>query len=433
MKPSLFMGHALITIFPSLGLLMIFRYEAKDRAGKTITGSLEADNERTAASLVRDMGYFPMRFNTQGLGNTIIADTPLRPTVLTEKKPRTSSQVLQARKASASCRPYGTWLQRSLIFPISTGVSAKDLSVFYCELAAMLKAGIPVTRCLETLSGNHASGQLGIGIRGIAKRVGAGDTLSHAFSEFPHLFSELDREMIAAGEENGHLDLMVLLISQYLEREFALREIIKRESFLPKIVIVGAVFLPPLFVIVLGGFTAYFKFVIVPAILTAGFLWAAHCAMRVSIRKDSMRYAVDKFKSYIPWFGGTSRLLALAQFARIFGSFIAEGMPMPSALAASANLTGNAFFSRQIAEAAEVLASGATLSQALSSTNVFSQQFLSMVHTVEATGNLSATLTETAESYESEAEIRIHQSVNFLLLRNIDSKRKDDLRRPMRT
>jgi type IV pilus assembly protein PilC len=108
-------------------------------------------------------------------------------------------------------------------------------------------------------------------------------------------------------------------------------------------------------------------------------------------------------------------------------------MPMPSALAASANLTGNAFFSRQIAEAAEVLASGATLSQALSSTNVFSQQFLSMVHTVEATGNLSATLTETAESYESEAEIRIHQSVNFLLLRNIDSKRKDDLRRPMRT
>ena len=44
-----------------LFLTMIYSYEAKDGGGRTVTGSLDAQDERTAARQVREMGYFLMR------------------------------------------------------------------------------------------------------------------------------------------------------------------------------------------------------------------------------------------------------------------------------------------------------------------------------------------------------------------------------------
>ncbi len=39
---------------------MLYSYQAKDQAGRTVTGALDAESERQAAQEIRDMGYFPM-------------------------------------------------------------------------------------------------------------------------------------------------------------------------------------------------------------------------------------------------------------------------------------------------------------------------------------------------------------------------------------
>ncbi len=44
---------------------MIFSYQAKDQQGRTVTGALDATDERQAAHEIRDMGYFPMRVTAQ--------------------------------------------------------------------------------------------------------------------------------------------------------------------------------------------------------------------------------------------------------------------------------------------------------------------------------------------------------------------------------
>jgi type IV pilus assembly protein PilC len=393
---------------------MIYRYEAKDEGGKTVSGTLEAETEQSAANLVRQMGYFPMRFRTDGRGGAAMLDTPLRPTSLTD---RTIQQGLVFDRTYAqpfSSKPYGNWVQRNLIFPLSNGVSSKDLAIFYREFATMVKAGVPITRCLESMVQTHPAGSLSVAIRRIKARVEAGDTLSNAFGEFPHLFTDLHRAMIAAGEESGSIDTMFMRISDYLENEFTLREMIKRETFMTKLEIVAAIFLPPLYIWVTQGWGAYYHQVVQPAIGLAALVLMLFCAIRIALKNDYFRRGYDTVKAFIPWFGGTIRMLALAKFARAFASLYAAGVLIPRALTISARVTGNAYFSAKIARAVDFLMNGGTVSQALSSTGAFPPIFISMVNTGETTGSLDEMLSKVADFYEDESRTRLHTSVKAL-------------------
>jgi type IV pilus assembly protein PilC len=392
---------------------MLYRYEAKDESGKTVSGTLEADTEQSAATLVRQMGYFPMRFSTHSRGGAATLDVPLSPTKLIDQT-RTPTRTVGDYKEPFSTLPYGNWFQRNLIYPVSTGVSSKDLAIFFREFAAMLQAGVPITRCLDAISENHRSGNLGVAIRGIKRRIESGDTLSNAFGEFPHIFSELNRAMISAGEESGGLDLMLLRISEYLEKEFALREMIKRETFMAKIELAASIFLPPLYVWVVSGWMAYFHQVVEPTLQISALLVMLFCAVKISFRSKFVRLTYDTIKAYLPWFGGTVRMLALAKFARAFASLYAAGVLIPRALEVAAKTTGNTYFSEKIAKATEALVGGATLSQALGTTGSFPPIFLSMVNTGETTGSLDAMLSKVADFYDGEAETRIHAVVKSI-------------------
>ena len=55
---------------------MLYSYQAKDSAGRTVTGSLDAPDERRAAQDIRDMGYFPMRLAPQRGGAATFSPNP---------------------------------------------------------------------------------------------------------------------------------------------------------------------------------------------------------------------------------------------------------------------------------------------------------------------------------------------------------------------
>jgi len=393
---------------------MIYRYEAKDEGGNTVTGTLEAESERVAASHVRQMGYFPMRFHSSGRGGAATLETPITPTALIDRTPVSSSQVLDGFQQPFSNRPHGTWFVRTFIYPLSTGVSTRDLSLFFREFAAMLQAGVPITRCLEAIGQNHVGGQLSIAIRRIQQRVEAGDSLSNAFGEFPHLFTDLHLAMIAAGEESGGLDQMLLRISEYLESEFAMREMIKRETFMTKLEIAAAVFLPPLYIWVTQGWAAYSHQVVQPAMFWTSMLVLAFVSIRISLRSAVVRQAYDTVKAFIPWFGSTVRMLALAKFARAFASLYSAGVLIPRALTVSARVTGNSYFTAKISQAVDSLMNGATVAQALMITGAFPSMFVSMVNTGETTGSLDTMLSKVADFYEDEAKTRLHATVKML-------------------
>ena len=57
---------------------MIYSYQAKDQQGRTVTGSLDAPDERQAAQEIRGMGYFPMRLAPQRGGAATLSPDSVR-------------------------------------------------------------------------------------------------------------------------------------------------------------------------------------------------------------------------------------------------------------------------------------------------------------------------------------------------------------------
>src|SRR5437867_2523864 len=97
-----------------------FRYEATDRSGKTVLGTMDAGTESEVNSRLGQMGYSPRSITA-------------------------TSAVAQRPSTSAST--------------IRSGASPKELSLFFRQFAALVRSGITLYQSLENLgprTGNPA-------------------------------------------------------------------------------------------------------------------------------------------------------------------------------------------------------------------------------------------------------------------------------------
>src|ERR1017187_9305378 len=102
-----------------------YNYVAVDTKGKEITGVLESDNRTSAASRIREMGYFPT--------NVIEADK--------DKRGGPSA----AKAAAGAAKPKGKSLSSLNIKLPDTGrVKTKILTAFTRQLATLIDAGLPL-------------------------------------------------------------------------------------------------------------------------------------------------------------------------------------------------------------------------------------------------------------------------------------------------
>lgn len=382
---------------------MIYSYEAKDETGNTVKGQLEGENERLVASRLRDMGYFPMRVAPHA--------APLRSSGAGELTAKLS--VLPGQIAIWN-QPKDHWFKRNVLFPLYTGVSLPDVAFFFRQMSAMINAGVPIYRSLTSIEEQTRSGLLKKVIHQIGEHVQAGGSLTDALAQFPYIFTDLQRAMIAVAEQTGGLDIMFGRVSEYIEREYALRQMVKRETFYPKMVLVLAFLLPPLYLLVLNQGAAYFNTAILPIIDILAGVGIIYTVGRYSLQSYTFRVMYDTFKSHLPYFGNTVRMLALAKFARALAALYAAGVPVQNALVTASEVAGNAYLGAGMRRAAEALVGGASIGEAFQSARVFPPMITSMVSTGETTGNLDAMLEKAADYYEGEASVRLHKSCQML-------------------
>jgi type II secretory pathway component PulF len=231
---------------------------------------------------------------------------------------------------------------------------------------------------------------------------------------FPHIFTNLQRAIIAASEETGGLDIMMVRVSEYLEADHALRQMVRRETFMPKINFAATFLLPTLVVAVIHGVHAYFQQAVLPLLEILGAMLSIYVAGRFALKSRRIAEAYDTMKAYLPYFGTTVRMLALAKFSRAFASLYASGVLIPRAVLTASRVTGNMYLDRKMRQAVDHMVAGQGLTESFAETGVFPAMFVSMMGTGEMTGNLDGMLNKVAEFYEGESAIRLHQSVTVL-------------------
>src|SRR6266545_1054265 len=146
-----------------------YTYRVRDRQGKLVTGSLQADNERLVISKLQEMGYVPVQ--------------------VAEKKESLAGRELAFRP---------------------NHVRLKDLSVFSRQFATMVNSGLPILKALAILSEQTESKPLAKVVTEVRLDVERGSSLSQAMAKHPKVFQNLYVAMIKAGETGGVLDSVLL-------------------------------------------------------------------------------------------------------------------------------------------------------------------------------------------------------------------------------
>ena len=153
----------------------LFKYVAKDKDGRTVTGSMEAANSIAIVDTLRQKEYI------------IIS--------LEEAKERSKS--------------------------VSSGggqkVNLDDLVIFSRQLATMVDAGIPLVGSLDALQDQMENKGFKNVIRRVRDNVEGGLSLSEALGKQPNVFSPFFINMVRAGESSGNLDEILDRVAIYME------------------------------------------------------------------------------------------------------------------------------------------------------------------------------------------------------------------------
>lgn len=356
----------------------VYNYESFNKQGETVKGLINADSIPDCLSRLRDMGL----------------------TVLEVKEQKQS--------------------HFSAFFSSEKKVTLGELSIFSKQLAAMISAGIPITRSLFTLSRQTTNPTFKSVLEEIAKNVESGMSITDAFSAYPKVFPEIYIAMIHSGEMGGVLETTLKRLASQLQKEKQLRDNIKSATFYPRLLlgvaflltIVMIVFLVPVFRSFIPesanipGVTQV-VFNLSDSIRNAWYFWIGGAVVLVAammsfIKSKSGKQVWDRLKFKMPIFGDLIQKSVIARFARTLSTLLEGGIPVIQAMHSAGPTAGNILVAEAVKNATVSIEEGRSIATPLEVSGVFPPMVTQMIAIGEETGALPSLLDTIAEFYEEE-------------------------------
>ncbi len=287
---------------------------------------------------------------------------------------------------------------------------------FFRELATLVGSGVSIGEALGILSTRPGSPALRLAIADGSKRVAHGERFSEVMADHPKVFSDLNIAMIISGEEGGRLEEILAEVANHLEKEHELRQMLSRETFYPKILIVAGIFIPlgtkvvialvmsGVGAAVIAGLRALVGYVVFALIV--GALWFAYHKYR---QTEQGRQSIDRAKLSIPVLGAVISQLAWSKICRAIGALYKAGVPTTQALEMAGPASGNRALEAALTAAIPDVQKGVPISEALTKVGYVPDLPLRMLQTGEKTGDIDATLEKVADYFEAQSQTSIRR------------------------
>jgi general secretion pathway protein F len=370
-----------------------YSFEALDAQGQTRRGVLEADTARTARSQLRAQDLVPLKV---------------------EPVQRTSSGL-------------NTVIWESKVF----GTTA--LAVWTRQLSGLVNAGLPLERALAALSDEAETPRQRDLVSSLRTEVNAGAPFAKALSQHPREFSAIFTAVIGAGEQSGHLGLVLERLADDLQEQQNLRGKLLAAGLYPAIVCVVALVivlfllayvvpqvaqvfgsnqqqLPALtsFMLALSSFVQNFWLwgLVLVALLSAG----GH----VALKQADVRLRFDAMWLQLPLIGRLARGYNAARFASTLAMLATAGVPILKALQAAADTLSNTALKRDAQDALVLVREGAPLASAIAQHPRFPRLLVMFSRLGEQTGTLPTMLQRAAAQLSEEVQRRALQLATIL-------------------
>jgi len=303
-------------------------------------------------------------------------------------------------------------------------ILAKDVAIFFRQLATMMAAGVPLVQSFEIIGRGHEHAGMRELILNIKGEVESGTALSDALAKHPQHFDTLVTSLVNAGEQAGVLETLLDNIATYKEKTEALKAKIKKAMFYPTAVIIVAIivtailliFVVPQFEDLFSNFgadlPAFTRFVVNLSEFMQAQWWLVFGVLAVAgvgfaqAKKRSVSFGrlLDRMILKLPIVGPIMHKAAVARFARTLSTMFSAGVPLVEALESVAGATGNVVFTDATLMIRDSVATGQQLQFAMNQTGLFPNMVEQMVAIGEESGSLDAMLAKVADFYEAEVD-----------------------------
>ncbi|MFT4937312.1 MAG: general secretion pathway protein F [Paraglaciecola sp.] len=368
-----------------------YAYKAIDNNGKNKSGVLEGDNARQIRQQLREKSLIPLEVEQ-------IAD-----------KERKSSGGFSFFKAK---------------------ISASDLALLTRQMATLVEASLPIEEALLAVAEQCEKPPQKNMMMAVRSKVVEGHNLADAMGEFPHVFDQLFRAMVAAGEKSGHLDTVLNRLADYTEKRQQTRSQITQAMVYPTLMMffaMGIVLL--LLTVVVPKIVGQFdhmgqdlptitKILIVISewlqaygLLLGIVIFGFSVVLGRVLQQPVMKKRYHKFILGLPLIGKVSKGLNTARFARTLSILTSSAVPLLESMRISSDVLENLHIKAAVKEAAGNVKEGSSLRASLEKTKMFPPMMMHMIASGERSGELQQMLGRAADNQDRQFEALVGVSL----------------------
>lgn len=355
----------------------------------------------------------------EGSESKRVIDAPSRFAVY-EQMEKEGLIVVSVEEGGGSSMP--AWTQ----ITIGTGIKTDLRIQFTKNLAAMLTAGLPLTRALSVIDRQTKNKALKKIVVDLEAEVKKGSSFHEALARHRKVFSDLFIAMTKAGEESGTLAESLAVVARQMDKAYTLQKKVKGAMIYPSIILSAIVIIGVLMMMfVVPTLSNTFKELGVDlpmatrVIINASDFMAANIVLVLALLVAFFAGTFFFFRSKpgaklllavalkIPVIGELVRETMSARAARAMSSLLSSGVEMLSALQIAAEVVGDNTFGKVLKEAEERVRKGDALSAPFVEHSKLYPVFMGdMIAVGEETGKVADMLGQVATYYETDVEER---------------------------
>lgn len=362
-----------------------FKYTAYDAAGKEQSGLLEADSARAARTQLRERGLLPVTVDG-----------------VSAKTGGAGSNVLRR------------------------GLPRAELVMITEQLSTLLNAGLTLEKALTAVTEQSENARSRTVLAALRSDILEGKGFAQALSSAPGVFSPLYRSLVQAGEQSGHLDMVMSRLAEYLDKRQNTQQKVTLALAYPAVVTLVAIlvvaglmsYVVPQVVSVFAQTKQSLPFLTRALVACSDFLrqWGMALLIGIAVaaflivralRAPALKRRFHARVLKLPVFGRLFRALNTARMASTMSILVGSGVPLLTALETARGLMTMLPMQDAVADAMAKVREGVSLSRALNASRQFPPVLIHLISSGEASGTLSHMLDRAAQQQEQEVERKL--------------------------
>lgn len=361
-----------------------FEYAALDQKGREKKGIVEGDSARLVRQQLREQNLVPLT-------------------------------VIEVKKQSAN--------EKNNTFVFKQRINTTELALMTRQLATLARSGIPLDEATATVARQSIKPKVKKLLLGVRSKILEGHTLADGLRDYPHIFSEMYCATVAAGEQSGHLDVVLERLADYTEGRQQLQQRMKLALIYPVILTVMSIlvvsglltYVVPEVVKVFTGTGQQLPFLTIALIAASEFMqeWFIYLLLAMLagvvifkklLQKPVFKKRYQQFLLKVPVLGKLVLGSNTAQFSSTLSILAASGVPILDAMRIAIQVMDNIPMREAVEQAAQQVSEGSSLSKTLELSGYFNPMLINLISSGEATGQLEQMLERASMNQERELE-----------------------------